>query len=271
MPRDVPADAADGRAPPAGIRVRCYEELNDFLPAARRKREFIVPFRDRTTVRDLVEALGVPPEEVDLVLVNGASVDFSTVMGPGDRISVFPVFETFDISGLTRLRPAPLRVPCFVLDSHLGKLARYLRLLGFDCLYDRQMDEPELAALAGAAPRRILLSRDRGLLQRSAVTHGHLVRATDPEQQALEVLRRFDLAGVAQPFRRCSRCNGLVRDTGREFVRGRVPADVWARFETFSCCESCHRVCWHGSHYARLQGIISRLLQAAAERDDGPG
>src|SRR3989338_9144205 len=110
---------------------RFYEELNDFLPPERRKTTFTREFRNRASVKDMIEALGVPHTEVDLILVNGASVDFSYLVQDGDRISVYPMFESFDIRPLVHLRPRPLREPKFVLDTHLGKLAVYLRLLGF--------------------------------------------------------------------------------------------------------------------------------------------
>jgi len=115
--------------------IRFYEELNDFLPLERRKVDFSHEFQRRASIKDLIEALGVPHTEVDLILVNGASVDFSYIVRDGDRISVYPMFEAFDIQTVSRVRPQPLRVIRFVLDVHLGKLARYLRLLGFDTLY----------------------------------------------------------------------------------------------------------------------------------------
>ena len=110
----------------ARVQLRFYEELNDFLAPALRKLEFSHRFERRTSVKDMIESFGVPHTEVDIILVNGKSVDFSCIVQDGDHISVYPVFESLDISPLLRLRPALLRSPAFVLDSNLGRLARYL-------------------------------------------------------------------------------------------------------------------------------------------------
>src|SRR5262245_38355411 len=193
---------------------RFYAELNDFLPPERRGVSFPYDYIDQASVKDRIESFGVPHTEVDLVLANGEPVAFAYRVRDGDRISVYPVFEAFDIQGLSRLRPEPLRDPRFVLDTHLGRLAAYLRMLGFDAAWNNRMDDEELARVS-RDEHRILLTRDIGLLKRSAVTHGHFVRETDPAGQLEEVVRRFDIARLAAPFTRCLRCNvPLVRVTG---------------------------------------------------------
>ena len=116
---------------------RFYEELNEFLPHHKRKTEFVYHFHGAPSVKDAVEAIGVPHVEVDIILVNGISVSFSRKLSDGDRISVYPVFESFDVSAVTHLRARPLREPRFILDVHLGRLAKYLRLCGFDTLFSR--------------------------------------------------------------------------------------------------------------------------------------
>src|SRR5262249_31383318 len=150
---------------------RFYAELNDFLPPGRRGVTFTYSFEGSPSIKDLIEALGVPHTEVDLILVNGESVDFAYRVREGDRISVYPVFESLDITPLLRVRPRPLRETRFVLDTHLGRLAAYLRLLGFDTLYRNDAGDDELARIS-SGEGRILLTRDRGLLKRSQVTHG---------------------------------------------------------------------------------------------------
>lgn len=243
------------------VSFRFYEELNDFLPPKRRKRDFTIPFRPQNSIKDMIESLGVPHTEVDLILVNGQSMDFSYIVKPGDRISVYPVFEATDISSLTRLRPEPLRRTRFVLDTHLGKLARYLRLLGFDTLYDNAWHDAELAGIAAAGDKRILLTRDYGLLKRKQVTHGYFVRNDKPDKQVREVLARFDLYQAVRPFSRCTQCNGLIRPVAREEVAARVPPRIAEHFDQFSSCMDCRRVYWQGSHYDRMQGIIEGLLR----------
>ena len=158
---------------------RFYEELNDFLPPGRRKVTFVHAWKGTASVKDIVESLGVPHTEVDLILANGESVDFAYRPKDGDRISVYPMFESFDISPAQRLRPRPLREPRFVLDGHLGRLARYLRMLGFDTLWSNDADDEKLAHIS-QQQTRTLLTRDQGLLKRKDVTRGYWVRSTAP-------------------------------------------------------------------------------------------
>jgi hypothetical protein len=239
---------------------RFYEELNDFLPPARRKRRFRHSFRGRVAVKDMIEALGVPHTEVELILVNGRSVRFPYLVCDGDDISVYPVFESFDITPLLRLRPKPLRVTRFVLDAHLGTLARYLRTLGFDSLYRNDYQDAELARISHAE-RRILLTRDVGLLKRSRVTRGYFLRATEPRRQLREVVGRFDLYRSFRPFRRCTRCNGLLRVASKRRLVGWVKPEILAAFDQFRACRGCGQVYWPGSHYDRMEQMIETLLQ----------
>ncbi|HZT29541.1 MAG TPA: Mut7-C RNAse domain-containing protein [Bryobacteraceae bacterium] len=237
---------------------RFYAELNDFLPPERRFTLFPDRFLDISTVKDRMESFGVPHTEVDLILVNGEAVDFAYRVRDGDRISVYPVFEAFDIAGLTRLRPEPLREPRFVLDTHLGRLAAYLRILGFDALYRNLAGDAELAA-ASREERRTLLTRDLGLLKRGAVTHGYFVRETNARRQVAEVVRRFDLSRLAKPFSRCLRCNTPLEEAARESVAGRIPARIAEVQEEFRCCPTCGRIYWKGGHYDRMRGWLARL------------
>lgn len=215
-------------------------------------------------MKDLIESLGVPHTEVDLILVNGESVDFTYRLKPADRVSVYPVFESMDIRPLLRVRPEPLRGTKFVLDIHLGRLAAYLRMLGFDTVYRNNLEDEELARIS-SQHRRILLTRDRGLLKRSLVTHGYWVRETQPRQQLAEVLRRFDLFRSIQPFQRCMRCNGQLTPVDKHFVAGELPPRVRALNEQFQRCLECHRVYWKGSHYQRMLRLIESLAQQGPE------
>ena len=239
---------------------RFYEELNDFLPRQRKKTSFHHPFRGRNSVKDMIEALGVPHTEVDLIIVNGQSVDFSYLVQDGDRISVYPVFEAFDITPLVRLRPKPLRKIRFVLDVHLGRLARYLRLLGFDTLYQNDYRDTELARLA-SEQHRILLTRDRGLLKRSVITHGYYVRATAPQRQLEEIFARFDLYRSICAFQRCLRCNGAVVAIAKEHIWERIEPNTRRYFNEFWICNQCHQIYWKGSHYLRMRCLVQHLLE----------
>lgn len=214
-------------------------------------------------VKDMIEGLGVPHTEVDLILANGESVDFSYMVRGGDRIGVYPVFESIDITPLLRVRPRPLRETRFVLDTHLGKLAAYLRMLGFDTLYRNDSTDHELALLS-AREHGILLTRDVGLLKHGRITHGYYVRETDFRRQLMEILRRFDLSGSVAPFTRCLRCNTLLEGASEEQVAGRIPAKTRRHYQEFLVCRSCERIYWKGSHYRRMQSFIERLLGSAA-------
>jgi uncharacterized protein with PIN domain len=238
---------------------RFYAELNDFLPAPRRQAAFSHAFHGRSSVKDMIESLGVPHTEVDLILVDGRSVDFAYIVRDGDSISVYPVFESIDIRPVVRLRPQPLRRPAFVLDAHLGRLAAHLRLLGFDSLYRNDFSDGELARLS-AGEDRILLTRDRGLLKRSLVTRGYCVRSDSPAQQIREVAARFDLSGSAAPFHRCLACNGLLQPVEKHSIRDFLPAGTRERFDAFYRCAGCGKIYWPGSHYSRLQQIVWDVL-----------
>src|ERR1700756_713374 len=184
------------------VNVRAYAELNDFLEPERRGVTVRRPFRTHQTVKDVLEAMGIPHTEIDLILWNGNAVDFAHRPTDGDRIAVYPVFEALDIGPTARLRPVPLRDPRFAVDVNLGRLARLLRVLGFDVWWSSDADDATLAGIS-LGERRILLTRDRGLLKRRAITHGLFVRSQQPEEQTLEVIRRLDLTQRLAPFTRC--------------------------------------------------------------------
>lgn len=242
----------------AEIHVRFYAELGDFLPAHRRGREFAVSVASGTSVKDLVEGLGAPHTEVDLVLANGEPVGFDYLVRPGDRISVYPVFESLDITGVTRVRPQPLREPRFVADVHLGRLTRYLRLVGFDTLYRNDWTDRELVE-AAQKEHRIILTRDRGLLMRRQVTHGYLVRSAEPREQLEEVVLRFDLGANLCPFTRCSKCNGLVEQVAKAEVASQLPPRTALQVEEFWRCTGCGQLYWQGAHHRSLRSLLERL------------
>jgi len=255
------------------VEVRCYDELNDLLAPSRRGGELTVEVAVGTTVKDLVESLGVPHTEIDVILVNGESVEFTRQVSDGDRVSVYPVFEALDVTPITRLRPAPLRQPRFVLDVHLGRLARYLRLLGFDTLWSNDTSDEQLVALS-LGEGRILLTRDRGLLKRRAVTHGYLVRGTSRRAQIVEVLRRFDLFGAIDAFSRCLVCNGLLERMAKSEVDPLLPPRTRRDYQEFWRCPDCGRVYWPGSHFDRLSAVVDDLRRQgqdpASMRRDSP-
>jgi uncharacterized protein len=238
---------------------RFYAELNDFLPPARRGRDFDHRFRGHPAIKDTIESLGVPHPEVDLILVSGRSVGFEHRLQEGERVAVYPVFEGLDISSAVRLRERPLRCTRFIVDRHLGKLARGLRLLGFDTLHDLDRTDREIIATA-RGEGRIILTRNRGLLRVREVTHGFWIRSQDPRAQVREVVERLDLASQARPFRRCLACNGEIGPAGADGIRDRVPPEARGRFDEFRACASCGRVYWKGSHYEAMLARVRAVL-----------
>jgi uncharacterized protein with PIN domain len=223
---------------------RFYAELNDHLAPADRYQTLEKTFYAPSTTKDMIEGFGVPHAEIDLIIANGDSVDFSHAVRDGDHISVYPMFESLDITPELRVRPRPLRDPRFVLDVHFGKLAAYLRMLGFDTLYRSDFTGPELVQIS-AGQHRILLTCDRGLLKRGDVTHGYWLRETDSRRQLAEIVSRFDLARSTQPFTRCMACNGLLEQVSKD--------------HDFQRCRQCSRIYWKGSHYARMNRWISEM------------
>jgi uncharacterized protein with PIN domain len=250
--------------PPAPARAsfRFYAELNDHLAPSQRFRTLEKEFFAPASVKDSIESFDVPHTEVDLVLVNGESSDFSRPIRDGDRVAVYPVFESLDLTPELRLRPHALRETKFLLDVHLGRLAAYLRMLGFDVAYRNSASDLELVRIS-SKQNRILLTRDRGLLKRSAVTHGYWLRETDSRLQAAEVVRRFDLARSIHPFSRCIACNEPLHAASEEEIRSRVPPRILASHAEFVTCPGCRRVYWQGTHYHRMRRWIEELAGGA--------
>ena len=236
---------------------RFYGSLNDFLSSNRKQQEFMYQVKGNPAIKDTIEALGVPHPEVELILANGQSVDFSYCLQDGDRFSVYPHFTSLSLGSRSLLRPH-LWLTRFVVDVHLGKLATYLRLLGFDTWYRYDCDDAELAAISDSE-QRILLTRDRGLLKRRIVTYGYWVRALAPIEQSREVLQRFALRSKIQPFRRCLRCNGDLVSVELDEVSARLPAKTRQYYNEFYLCQRCQQVYWKGAHYSDLQQLVEQL------------
>jgi uncharacterized protein with PIN domain len=238
---------------------RFYAELNDFVPPEKRQRTVEYPFDGPVSVKHMIEAAGIPHTEVEIILANGVSVGFEYLVQDGDRISVYPVFATIDISPVTQLRP-PLPTPYrFILDNHLGRLARYMRLLGFDTLYlNDKADDPELAQIANDEGR-IMLTRDRGLLKRSLVTYGYCLRTKDSMAQVTAVLHRYQLHDQIKPWTRCLRCNGLLQPVEKEVILHRLEPKTKRYFDEFQICGDCEQIYWRGSHFGKLEKFIAQV------------
>ena len=237
---------------------RFYEELNDFLPPARRRCDFSVVCARAATTKHMIEALGVPHTEVELILVDGESVGFERVLRDGERVAVYPKFEALDVTPLLRVREQPLRVTRFIADAHLGGLAHLLRMMGFDTLYENAFDDPQIERLARDGGR-IVLTRDRELLKRRSISHGCYVHALRSEPQLREIFERLDLARSARPFTMCLACNAPLVPIDKAQALPKLPPKVRVLYERFTTCTVCQRVFWEGSHWRRMRAIADSL------------
>ena len=253
--------------------LRFYASLNDFLPSPMRHRSTSQAVHGKPAVKDLIESVGVPHPEIGLILIHGRSVGFGEHVQAGDYISVFPFFTAIDVASFSHVLPPTMQTVRFLLDVHLGRLARLLRLCGFDAAYSNHAEDSALA-LKSSQHGRVLLTRDRSLLMRNLVHHGYCVRSAQPRDQCVEVLRRFGLGARLRPLRRCLACNGLLEGVSAASLQDQVPADVLADRQVFTRCPGCGRVYWMGSHMPRLLALVESIrgeLQAGGPDGGAPG
>lgn len=248
---------------------RFYAGLNDFLAPARRGLRFRFGFDGTPGIKDPIEALGVPHTEVELIVVNAGPVGFGYKLKPGDRVAVYPRFHCIDIDPIESLRPPLPHPPAFIADVHLGKLARNLRLLGFDVAYRNDLGDREIVRMA-LEEGRVILTRDRRLLFNRRIVHACFVRSDDPLRQTGEVLERYDLGRAIEPFHRCLKCNGSIDPVAKAEVVDRLLPRTRKYYELFYRCLSCGRVYWKGPHYDDLLRQLERLGHpAATDRAEG--
>lgn len=238
---------------------RFYEELNDFLPKQRKKADFQADFEEKRSIKDMIEAIGVPHTEIDLILVNGKSVDFGYFLQDGDRVSVYPVFESVNVENVTRLRQAPLRKTKFVADINLGDIVKYMRALGYDVHFDSSLSNREIIKIS-KKENRIILTKSRQLLKFKEVTHGIFVRPGTLEQQIRRIIDYLDIRHRITPFSRCLCCNGLLRSISKEIIADRIPPMTREFCDEYVHCESCDKIYWKGTHYLKMLKVLDRIL-----------
>jgi uncharacterized protein len=238
---------------------RFHGELNFFLPRARKYTCFEHAFEGRVSVKDMVESLGVPHTEIEWMTVNGLRIDFSYIVEAGDALNVYATVDPLDGQNRILLRPSFPGRPAFILDQHLGRLAAYLRMMGFDTLYRNDYHDEELARVSHDETR-ILLTRDTGLLKRSLVIYGYFVRETNRQKQLAEITRRFKLLDAVAPFKHCMKCNGLLEAVTKESIHDQLPDGTGQYYDEFHRCGSCQRVYWKGPHYRRMQALMEQVI-----------
>lgn len=251
------------------VTISFDEELNFFLQGDLRKRVIQLSFSGKRSIKDLIECLGIPHVEVDLIYVNGLSVDFSYIVNDCDIIKVYSDFDSMGETDSIRLKLPHLTDTGFVLDVHLGKLARDMRLLGFDVDYAGDRDDTVLADISHRE-NRILLTCDRQLLMRKIISRGIIIRSRDPEVQIIEVIERLHLQNLINPFTRCIECNGMIESIDMQNAdiikeTGKIPAGVLSWCKDYFVCTTCRKIYWKGSHYDKLFLKLEKILKRLGE------
>jgi uncharacterized protein with PIN domain len=222
------------------------DELNDFLPHYRKGKSFSLEFAPHQNLKHMLESLGVPHTEFGRLLVDSQQADPGILLWEGAQVTVYPV-------------STPLQgEACFILDNHLGQLATYLRMLGFDSLYRNDYQDQELAREA-VLQERILLTRDRRLLMRKIIRLGYCIHQSDPKKQVAEVLRRFKLFEQIKPFQRCLKCNTPLQPVPKQQIIDRLQPLTKKYYDEFRICPACNQIYWKGSHFERMLQMIDEM------------
>jgi uncharacterized protein len=241
---------------PFSVRLDFYGDLLFFLRSKTSGTAIERNVKERASVKDMIESCGVPHPEVDLILVNGAAVDFNFCIASDAKIEVYPPGIDYSQFAYKRLQISDIHL--FVADGHLGKLVRDLRLIGIDVLYDSATEDRELVKIS-SGQNRALLTRDRRLLMHAAVRHGCYLRSQNPLEQTIEVLRRFGLGSNLSPFSRCLQCNALLERIEKKRVINQLEPLTKIYYNEFRRCTGCGRVYWPGSHFDKLQKRIETI------------
>jgi len=243
----------------SSVCFRFYEELNDYLPEAKGKVWFEYAFTGAVSLREVFQSMLIPDNEIDLILVNRQSQGLDYLLHDGDRISVYPVFESFDLSGISRVREKPLRDPRFVCDVHLGRLCKYLRMLGFDTLYSNRYTPDEMIDIA-RREKRIILSRSYGLTRHQEVTRAHWIWSPDPLEQIKDLIHKLDLSSLADPLTRCLNCNHKIVRVEKQEILHRLHPGTAKFFKDFFICPPCDQIYWEGSHFENMSDFIRHSI-----------
>ena len=237
-----------------------YGDLKRFLSADRQDKSFVYHVKGCPSIKDTIEALGVPHTEVDAVVVNGQSVHFHYQFKDKANVHVYPDVLRIRRRNIKKLKPKVPVNPRFILDVQLGKLCRYLRLLGFDALYDSRYADQQLVRI-GVKEKRLILTRDIGLLKNKQIRYGYFIRQTDPQKQMGEVVSQFQLKKKITPFKTCMKCNGRLRKVAKKIIIDQLPQMVKKYYQDFCRCPSCGKIYWKGSHHKRLEEMIGQALK----------
>ena len=241
---------------PFSVRLGLHGDLDFFLPSRTRRKDLTRSISEKTSVKDVIESCGVPHPEVDLIAVNGEEVNFDYGVTNDAEIEVYPPEIQSPPSRKKRLQAHT--ISRFVTDGHLGKLTRNLRLLGFDVAYDPRAHDRQLLDVMDRE-ERALLTRDRRLLMHAVVRTGYCPRSQDPDEQTVEIIRRFNLLGLAAPFTRCLRCNAPLQEIRKADIIEELEPLTKIYYEQFRRCTACGQIYWPGSHFPKLQKRLAKI------------
>lgn len=247
------------RMEPVQISILFHRHLRPLLHPAYRQGGLVDLRVNRgTSIKDVVESLRIPHPEVGQLLVCGRQVDFAYQVLEGDTVDVLPLVPPVDPCTPTLLRPKPLAELKFMVDVNVAKLGSLLRMTGMDAACRPDLCDADIAAVV-AREGRILLSRDRGLLKRKIVVHGHLVRNQLPEEQLSEIVHLYGLRDMLQPYSRCMRCNSQLVEVKKATIIDRLEPLTKKYYQIFYICPSCDRIYWSGSHKERMNRLLTTL------------
>ncbi len=241
---------------PFKVRLRFHGDLNVFLGSKSGDAIIERQLAEKTSIKDIIESCGVPHPEVDLILVDDQTVGFDHTLANDAKVEVFPVENYGTLNTQKRLQTTG--VIRFVVDGHLGRLTRNLRLLGFDVAYPKNADDRQLLEVM-ARENRALLTRDRRLLMHAIVQHGYCPRSQNADEQTIEVVRRFDLSELIAPFTRCLRCNAPLEEAAKADVIDKLEPLTKIYYDQFRRCPECKQIYWSGSHFPKLQKRIEEI------------
>lgn len=241
---------------PFTVQLNLHGDLDFFVRPGAYGRRIERGLGEKTSVKDVIEGCGVPHPEVDLILVNGQPVDFDYAISTDATVELYPVKTGPPNFKEKRLQAT--NTTCFVVDGHLGKLARDLRLLGFDVAYDPLAEDRQLIDIM-ERENRALLTRDRRLLMHAIVKTGYYPRSQNADEQTIEVTRRFNLLDSIAPFTRCIRCNGLLRNVSKAEIVERLEPLTNIYYEQFQRCTDCEQIYWRGSHFSKLKERLEKI------------
>jgi uncharacterized protein len=244
------------------VYFRFYEELNRYLPKGKRKVWFEYFFSGVISIQKVFLSMEIPVDEIDLILVNEKSQRLNYILQDGDRISVYPVFELFDLSVISQLRGQPLRSPTFICDVHLGRLCKYLRMLGLDTLYSNHFTPDEMIVIS-FQEKRIILSRNYQLVRHKRVTHAYWIRSSNPLEQIKDLINKLDLSNWINPFSCCLNCNHQIVPVDKGEILPRLQERTAKFYNEFFICTACGQIYWKGSHFENMFDLIHHVIADA--------